>query len=153
MNISYVNLIHWAYPMSIFLSFNERILNLLNEFFVDEFCYQKPIIQEWILNFLTQRHKVNCNDKWTNITKTITEIDKIFSKKSFFFIVFFALFFKNVGVFKIRPASNFMMLNAFVSTFRKVSGEIFFCIMVWTPLAWWGAERLRSSWHLILACG
>ena len=45
MNRSCVNLIHRAYLMSVFLSFNERICNLMNEFYVDEFCYQKPTIE------------------------------------------------------------------------------------------------------------
>ena len=35
---------HWACPMSVFLSLNERICNLMNEFYLDEFCYQKPTI-------------------------------------------------------------------------------------------------------------
>ena len=38
-HISYGNLIHRTCPMSDFLSFNERIYNLMNEF-----CYQKPTI-------------------------------------------------------------------------------------------------------------
>ena len=63
MNIKVVNLIHWACPMSVFLSFNERvnnlmnkIKNLMNEFYVDEFCYQKPTI-------LSYNHGKNIWDK------------------------------------------------------------------------------------------
>ena len=45
MNISYVNLIHWACPMSVFLSFNERTYKLMNEIYnLNEFNLQKPTI-------------------------------------------------------------------------------------------------------------
>ena len=43
--------------MSVFLSFNERIYSLMNKCYVDEFCYQKPIIN-YSINYVSKRNKI-----------------------------------------------------------------------------------------------